>query len=143
MHGFAKVFHFKKKIYVMFLAIFRKQFTKHFYQTIMYFVHLRVAILFFMLVASLTVLMLVNIENLQLVYKIRRPYNSGYLAAFSFFRGSRDLKINLQLILLFMLFLDCGHLISYTHTHTHIREGREWEREWERVNIEKRERLKL
>ena len=40
-----KVFYFKsyifsKLFYVMFSAIFRKQFTKHFYQTIKYFVHL-------------------------------------------------------------------------------------------------------
>ena len=45
------------------------------------------------------------------------PYNRGYLAALHFFvedtkHDSRDPKINLQLILLFLLFLDRSRLIS-------------------------------
>ena len=45
------------------------------------------------------------------------PYNRGYLAELRFFReaakhDSRDPKINLQLILLFLLFLDRSRLIS-------------------------------
>ena len=45
------------------------------------------------------------------------PYNRRYLAALRFFaeaakHDSHDPKINLQLILLFLIFLDRGRLIS-------------------------------